>query len=247
MNAVVTLMRGDIQWHLPSLVWNGTVTHSGRWVQGAQLYIPMCRIFHRCSYGTVQMLYEWRRPITSFQPLLTRISRQDDTQWESNKSIYSKLFILSLSGTVYCWFCLALNSMAWAYQHVYICTSASMYLLVLAHWVLTLYAYTSCHAYLKWGEINSKYHLSCMSGAFIYCQHTTVFQSCHIKVGGREREKEKSTGIQLGVEPGTFYALTIEPLNPWQRSRSKSAYKSQARGLSRLQLSFFLSPSNTLP
>ena len=85
-----------------------------------------------------------------------------------------------------------------------------------------------------------------MSGAFIYCQHTTVFQSCHIKVGGRERKVHRDP-IQLGIELGTFYALTTEPLDPWQRSRSKSAYKSQARGLSRLQLSFFLSPSNTLP
>ena len=35
--------------------------------------------------------------------------------------------------------------------------------------------------------------------------------------------------------------LATEPLDPWQRSGSKSAYISQTRGLSRLQLSFSLS------
>ena len=64
---------------------------------------------------------------------------------------------------------------------------------------------------------------------------------------GEGKSGPVETGLTGPVATALFYALTTEPLDPWQRSRSKSAYKSQARGLSRLQLSFFLSPSNTLP
>ena len=36
------------------------------------------------------------------------------------------------------------NSVAWVHQHVYACTSTSVFLLVLASWVLMLHAYASC-------------------------------------------------------------------------------------------------------
>ena len=67
--------------------------------------------------------------------------------------------------------------------------------------------------------------------------------------------------MQLRIEPWSFriqvghsYHWThsrgpseFAPLDPRQRSGSKSAYYSQARGLSRLQLSFSLSQSDIFP
>ena len=51
-----------------------------------------------------------------------------------------------------------------------------------------------------------------------------------VSFGEKER---KSTCIQLENKPGTnpLHAYT-EPLDPWQRSESESAYNSQARGFS---------------
>ena len=50
---------------------------------------------------------------------------------------------------------LILYSMVWAYQHVYVCTSTDVYLVVLVHWILTHHTYTLCSCSLKRGEINS--------------------------------------------------------------------------------------------
>ena len=50
---------------------------------------------------------------------------------------------------------LILNSVVWAYQHVCVCTSTDVYLVVLVHWILTHHTYTLCSCSLKRGEINS--------------------------------------------------------------------------------------------
>ena len=59
------------------------------------------------------------------------------------------------------------------------------------------------------------------------------------------REKEKYTGIQLGIKPGTFLLLswTLLPLTHWSHGRGAEAslHNSYARGLSQLQPSLSLS------
>ena len=99
----------------------------------------------------------------------------------------------------------------------------------------------------------------CSQPSRIMLQHVTTLCACHGRLPsiglfsdtkqamGEGKSGPVETRLTGPVATALFYALTTEPLDPWQRSRSKSAYKSQARGLSRLQLSFFLSPSNTLP
>ena len=69
----------------------------------------------------------------------------------------------------------------------------------------------------------------------------------HLKM--LHRCKEKSTGIQLGIEPGTFWLLsrTLLPLSHWTHGRGAEVYNSHAIGLSWLQLSLSLSPLGTLP
>ena len=72
-----------------------------------------------------------------------------------------------------------------------------------------------------------------------------------ISFGERENDKErkKSTGIQLGIEPGTF-RLLVGPSYHWttgpmaEERKQASLYNSHARGLSRLQLFFSLSWSD---